>query len=96
MATERAAGSSLKSWNSLPYTIMKVVSPDRIRIAWRNVWEARDGKVVRGEAVETVYETVVGEGRKVLKCGLEVSIDADSGSCLHGSSSDSRCFSISN
>lgn len=52
-----------------------VARPMRIRWSRRQWWRNRDGKVWRGGAVETVYETVEGEGRSVVRWGRVVSIE---------------------
>ena len=60
----------------------KVVNPKITRRPRRKWWRNCEARVSRREAVETVNETVVGEGRKIVRWGRVVSIEVDSTNCI--------------
>lgn len=59
------------------YRTRIVESPSARRRSRRRWWRSWEGRVCRREAVETVKEMVVGEGRRVARWGRVVSIGVD-------------------
>ncbi len=78
MWSDKKYGRCWKSSKDLARITAKVVSPKTIRRPNRKWWRNCEAKVSRREAVETVNDTVVGDGRKVVRWGRVVSIGIDS------------------
>ena len=72
---ERGARLACGGRKVVRYRIRRVARPRRVRRRRIKAWRSWEVSVCRWEAVETVNETVVEDGRNVDRCGRVVSID---------------------